>query len=227
MTTPADVRRRERDPELPGRLLTVERDALVPLLRSRQDADFAVPVPACPGWTVRDTLAHCGAVLTRLVEGRWEKGTGGPEHNARDIAERADWPVARIVDELERGLGEAGPAIAAQGGPRDGVALGEWIHAGDVREAWGLPGAYAGPGQADALALLAWVTRTYRTVPVHADLDGYDEPLRLGDGTRAPGRYIGDAATLVRLYSGRPAAGAPYELAGVSEAELNIFGRRR
>ncbi|MDH6226388.1 MULTISPECIES: maleylpyruvate isomerase family mycothiol-dependent enzyme [Streptomyces] len=225
MTTPADARRLARDPQLPGRLLTLERDALIPLLRSRPEADFLAPVPACPGWTVRDALAHCGAVLTRLVEDRWEEEVGSPGHNARDIAERADWPVARVVDELDRGMGEAGAVIAGrEDGARDGVALGEWVHAGDVREAWGLPGAYAGPGQADALRLLARVTGTLRLVPVHADLDGYDEPLRLGDGGVAPGRYIGDAATLIRLYAGRPVTGAPYELAGVKEAELNLFG---
>jgi hypothetical protein len=48
--TIADPRDDIRDPELPGRLLTVERDALIPLLRARPDADFALPAAACPGW---------------------------------------------------------------------------------------------------------------------------------------------------------------------------------
>ncbi|MFC5954661.1 hypothetical protein ACFP51_09225 [Streptomyces pratens] len=48
MTTPADVRG-VREPGLPGRLLTVERDALVPLLRG-------------------------GATLVRLYAGRSVKG---------------------------------------------------------------------------------------------------------------------------------------------------------
>ncbi|MGW8064963.1 hypothetical protein ACVV2G_22505 [Streptomyces ziwulingensis] len=43
-----------------------------------------------------------------------------------------------------------------------------------------------------------------------------------------PGRYIGDAATLVRLYAGRPLDGAHgaagYEPAGVDAAELHLFG---
>ena len=64
MTTPADVHE-VRDPELPGRLLSVERDALLPLLRARGDGDFTLPVTACPGWTVRDVLAHCSAALAR------------------------------------------------------------------------------------------------------------------------------------------------------------------
>jgi uncharacterized protein (TIGR03083 family) len=216
-----------RDPELPGRLLTVERDALIPLLRARPDADFALPTAACPGWSVRDVLAHCSSALTRVVESRFEKGVFSPESNDRDIAERARWTNQQVVDELERGMGEAGPVIAKAGGVLDMVALGEWVHAGDVREVFGEPGAYAGAGLADALALLAWITREKGHVPLHADLDDVDEPLRLGEvsGERTPARFIGDAATLVRLYAGRPVAeGTSYELAGVEARELNIFG---
>ncbi|MFJ8545335.1 maleylpyruvate isomerase family mycothiol-dependent enzyme [Streptomyces sp. NPDC093586] len=227
MTTPADVHD-VRDPELPGRLLAVERDELVPLLRSRADGDFALPVAACPGWTVRDVLAHCSSALTRVVEGRFERGVFSPESNERDIAERADWTNARIVDELERGMTGAGPVIARAGGALDQVALGEWVHAGDVRVAFDEPGAYAGRGLPDALTLLTTVTRDLGHVPLHADLDDVDEPLKLGEvsGERTPGRFIGDAATLVRLYAGRPVdTGAGYELAGVEAAELNIFGR--
>lgn len=215
-----------RDPELPGRLLTVERDALIPLLRGRSEADFALATAACPGWTVRDVLAHCSAALMRVVESRFEKGVFSPESNDGDIAERAGWTNAQVVDELERGMTEAGPVIAKAGGVLDMVALGEWVHAGDVRETFGEPGAYSGAGLPHALTLLARVTREKEHLPLQADLDDVDEPLRLGveDGTRTPARFIGDAATLVRLYSGRPLAGASYELAGVEAGELNIFG---
>jgi uncharacterized protein (TIGR03083 family) len=215
-----------RDPELPGRLLVVERDALVPLLRGRSGADFSVPTPACPGWTVRDVLAHCSAALMRVVESRFEEGVFSPESNDRDIAERADWSNAQVLDELERGMTEAGPVIAKAGGVLDGIALGEWVHAGDVREVLGEPGAYAGPGLPYALRLLAWLTRERGHLPVHADLDDVDEPLRLGDAgaQRTPARFIGDAATLVRLYAGRSAAGVAYELAGAEVGDLNIYG---
>jgi hypothetical protein len=100
------------------------------------------------------------------------------------------------------------------------------VHAGDVREVFGEPGAYAGDGLPHALTLLARITREKGHLPLHADLDDADEPLRLGEvsGARTPARYIGAAATLVRLYSGRPLEGARYELAGAEEGELNIFG---
>ncbi|MCL6668487.1 MULTISPECIES: maleylpyruvate isomerase family mycothiol-dependent enzyme [Streptomyces] len=216
-----------RDPELPGRLLAAERDALVPLLRARPDADFALPTAGCPGWTVRDVLAHCSSALMRVVESRFEKGVFSPEANDRDIAERAAWTNQQVVDELERGMTEAGPAIAEAGGILDMVALGEWVHAGDVREVWGEPGAYAGAGLPDALTLLARITREKGRVPLHADLEDVDEPLLLGEvsGERTPARFIGGAATLVRLYAGRPVPKeASYELVGAEAGDLNIFG---
>ncbi|MFE1296916.1 MULTISPECIES: maleylpyruvate isomerase family mycothiol-dependent enzyme [unclassified Streptomyces] len=221
--TAADV----RDAELPGRLLTAERDQLIPLLRSRPDADFARPATACPGWTVRDVLAHCSAALMRVVDGRFEEGVFSPEANDRDIAERAGWTNAQVVDELERGMTEAGPLIAKAGGPLDGIAFGEWVHAGDVREALGEPGAYGGAGLPYALALLAQVTRERGLLPLQADLDDVDEPLRLGAlvQERPPARYIGDSATLVRLYTGRPVPpGDGWELAGAEPEELNLYG---
>ncbi|MFF1300587.1 MULTISPECIES: maleylpyruvate isomerase family mycothiol-dependent enzyme [unclassified Streptomyces] len=220
--TSADV----RDPELPGLLLTTERDVLIPLLRSRPDKDFALPTAGCPGWTVRDVLAHCSSALMRVVESRFEKGVFSPECNDRDIAERADWTNARVVDELERGMTEAGPVIAGAGGVLDLVAVGEWVHGGDVRDVLGEPGAYAGPGLPHALALLTRITREQGRLPLHADLDDVDEPLTLGavSGERTPARFIGDAATLVRLYAGRPVAGRTFELAGAEAAELNVFG---
>ncbi|MFF8536726.1 maleylpyruvate isomerase family mycothiol-dependent enzyme [Streptomyces sp. SAS_267] len=216
-----------RDPELPGLLLRTERDALIPLLRARPEDDFALLTAGCPAWTVRDVLAHCSAVLSRVVERRFEPGVFEPEANDRDIAERADWPTARVIDELEHGMTEAGPAIARTRGALDAVALGEWIHAGDVREAFGEPGAYEGEGLPHALALLVRFSRESGRVPLHADLDQLDDPLRLGGvpGDRPPARYLGGAATLVRLCSGRPVPKtAAYELVGAREEELNLFG---
>lgn len=66
-------------------------------------------------------------------------------------------------------------------------------------------------------------------MPLHADVDELDEPLRLGDasGVRTPGRFIGGAASLVRLYAGRSVSGAgagEFELVGVEAGELNMFG---
>ncbi|MGW1224139.1 maleylpyruvate isomerase family mycothiol-dependent enzyme [Streptomyces sp. NPDC001478] len=214
-----------RDPELPGLLLRTERDLLVPLLRSAPAADFELRT-ACPGWTVRDLLAHCGSALNRVVESRFGPDVFSPECNERDIAERADWTREQVIDELEHGMTEAGAAIAAAGGVLDAVALGEWIHAGDVRAAWGLPGAYEGPGLPYALRLIGPRARQVKAVPYVAELIGSGEELSVGAARedREAGRYRGDGATLVRLVSGRPLVGTRYALEGVREAEMNLFG---
>ncbi|MFF4582377.1 maleylpyruvate isomerase family mycothiol-dependent enzyme [Streptomyces sp. NPDC001389] len=213
-----------RDPWLPDLLLRTERDALVPLLRRTPEASYGLRT-ACPGWTVREVLAHCAAALVRIVEDRLEEGVFLPAANAADVAEREHWPVGRIVDELERGFSEAGPVIAAGDGRLDTVALGEWIHAGDVREALGEPGAYAGDSQALALPLLRTASRTRETPRLIAELGGRTGALELGnevDG-RPPARFRGDGATLIRIYSGRPLVATRYELVGATEAELLIY----
>ncbi len=69
-------------------------------------------------------LAHCSSALLRVVESRFEEGVFSPASNDRDIAERADWTNQQVVDELERGMTEAGPVIGKAGGVLDRVALG-------------------------------------------------------------------------------------------------------
>jgi uncharacterized protein (TIGR03083 family) len=143
-----------RPPEFGARLLLTERDALLPILR-RTPADAFLRPTVCTGWTVRDVLAHCGAALTRLAEGRLHKFT--PELNELDVAERRSWPLDRVMVELEQGYTAAAPALTAGEGKLDGVVLGEWIHGGDVREALGEPGAYGQDPSPRVLSATPWV----------------------------------------------------------------------
>ncbi|MGW8353644.1 hypothetical protein [Streptomyces wedmorensis] len=123
----------------------------------------------CGPWSARQVLAHCAAALVRIVEDRLEEGVFLPEANARDVAEREHWPVPRILDELECGLTEAGPVIAAHDDGRlDAVALGNHIDA------------------------------------------------------RPTAHFHGDAATLIRICSGRPLVRTRYDLTGATEQELLI-----
>ncbi|WP_407840324.1 maleylpyruvate isomerase family mycothiol-dependent enzyme [Streptomyces sp. DSM 116496] len=213
-----------RDPWLPDRLLRTERDALMPLLRRTPPEAYELRT-ACPGWTARQVLAHCAAALVRIVEGRLEEGVFLPEANAADVAEREDWPLARILDELERGFTEAGPEIAAGDGTLDAVALGEWVHAGDVRDAFGEPGAYSGDSLTLALPLLRIASRKRETPRLVAQLNGLEGHLVLGNEIqgRPAARFHGDTATLIRLYSGRPLVATRYELTDATEQELLIY----
>ena len=229
-----------RDPQRPVRLLRAEHDTLLPLLHRTPEAAFGNPT-ACPGWSVRDVLAHCGAALTRAATGRLHAFT--PELNELDVAQRRDWPLPRLLSELERGYLDAGPVIAGAGGRLDAIALGEWIHGGDVRDALGEPLAYASDGFEDACALLAERARRREVPLVEVNLPDDtppddtppddtrpentrpDDTLRLGVPIpgRPPATLVTDRATLMRLFAGRPAGPGGYQLSGAVPGELVVF----
>jgi uncharacterized protein (TIGR03083 family) len=209
-----------RDPQRPARLLRAEHDALLPILRRTPGPEFDRPT-ACPGWSVRDVLAHCGAALSRVTTGRLHAFT--PELNEIDVAERREWPLPGILSELANGYLKAGPVIGDAGGRLDVIALGEWLHGGDVRAALGEPLAYASDGFDDACALLGDRTRR-RAVPL-VEVSLPSGTLWLG--VHRPGRpqatLLTGRATLMRLFAGRPAEPAEYQLAGAVTEELVVF----
>ena len=209
-----------RDPQRPVRLLRSEHDALLPILRRTPEEDFGKPT-ACPEWSVRDVLAHCAAALTRVATGTLHAFT--PELNEIDVRQRRDWPLPRLLSELESGYTDAGPVIAEAGGRLDVLALGEWIHGGDVRGALGEPLAYESDGFEDACALLAERTRRQKVPLVEVELPG--ATLRLGVPVpgRPPVTLVTGRATLMRLFAGRPAESADYRLTGAVPEELVVF----
>ncbi|MFF0740776.1 maleylpyruvate isomerase family mycothiol-dependent enzyme [Streptomyces sp. NPDC004111] len=220
MTTPRAFE--ERDAGLPERLLHTELKPFLALLRSRAtEEDFAIRT-CCPGWTVRHVVAHCSAALKRVIDERYEKGVFSPESNDRDIAERADWPLSRLLDELEHGYAAAGAVMGAWDGRLDGIALGEWVHTGDVREAWGVGDAYGGAGARPAVELLAHLTYVRELPALRAELTDLGETYRLGAGD-AEASYAGDLPTLIRLFATRPLTGTRYRLEGVEEKRLAFF----
>jgi uncharacterized protein (TIGR03083 family) len=208
----------DRPADLAARLLTTERDALLPILRRTPAAAFDRPT-VCTGWSVRDVLAHCGAALVRVAEDRLHRFT--PEDNEADVAERRSWPLGAVLAELERGYQAAAPAMTAAGGALDGVALGEWVHGGDVREALGEPLPYESEGVEDALVLL--VERSRRRVPATRLRLG-DRELRLGAADGAPTAELEtDVATLVRLCAGRRPDPARFSLDGADPGQFVLF----
>jgi uncharacterized protein (TIGR03083 family) len=209
-----------------GRLLLAEAGDLVPLLRATPEADLERPT-LLPGWRVRDVLAHCSAALGMTVTGRFHGFS--PEENARDVAERSGWSIDQLLTELESGYAGAAVAMDAAAGRLDGLALGEWVHGGDVRDALGRPDAYVSAGLDDALVLLA-ERSVARRVPVTAVLlTGPGEPrqLTLGASDGAPidgqARLETDACTLIRLCAGRDPDQARYTLTGASPADHLLF----
>ena len=211
-----------RPPDLAARLLRTEADALLPILRRTPAAAFDRPT-VCTGWSVRDVLGHCAAALVRLAEGRLHQFT--PEQNEADVAERRPWPLEDVLDELVRGYSAAAPALTAASGRGDGIALGEWVHGGDVREALEEPLPYESDGIEDALVLLAERSQARAVPPTLVRLP--DRELLLGvpgDTGRPPAELVTDPATLVRLCSGRHPDPSRFTLRGADPDRYQLFG---
>jgi uncharacterized protein (TIGR03083 family) len=210
----------DRPRDLAARLLLAERDALLPILRGTPGEAFDRPT-VCVGWSVRDVLAHCGSALTRVAEGRVHRFT--PEDNQGDVDERKPWPLDAVLAELERGYAAAAAAMTAAAGRLDGVALGEWIHGGDVREALGEPGAYESEGLDEALVLLAERSRRLALPATLVRLPDRELSLGAEAGDGHVATLVTDAATLIRLCSGRHPDPARLALDGADAGRYLLF----
>jgi len=207
------------DPERAARLLLRKRDAVLPLLSSI-GAEAADRPTLLPGWSVRDVVAHCGAAMTAV--GLGQARTWTPEENQADVDVRRSWPFDQVLEELSAGYRAAARAVRDAGGALDGLALGEWVHGGDVRDALGLPGAYASEGIEDALTLIEQRSRLPRfsVPPTRVYLPGRE--LQLGTPPGAA-RLTADPATLVRLCAGRSPDPQRYRLVGATPEQLLLF----
>jgi uncharacterized protein (TIGR03083 family) len=196
----------------------IEAETLPPILRRAPAAAFDQPT-VCTEWTVRDVLAHCSAALNHVARG--DIHGFSPADNQVDVDARRSWPLTQLFDELDCGYRSAAMAIDAAGGRLDGVALGEWVHGGDVREPLGEPDAYASAGRDLALELLLSRSRRLPLVAVHLP----DQTFAIGsiDPPGGPARLDTDFETLVRLLSGRRPDPERYVLDGIDPAELVLF----
>jgi uncharacterized protein (TIGR03083 family) len=136
----------------------------------------AIPVPACPEWTVHDVVAHLVAVVEDVLGGRL---TGIPtnEATAEQVARRAGRPVSDMVAEWNA----IAPAFEAflSSTPVWPAAMDALSHEQDIRGAIGQPGAR------DVPAIVLGTRRLVQGIPspvalvVH--LDGEDH--RVGPET--------------------------------------------
>lgn len=95
------------------------------------------PVPATPGWSVHDLLAHVVGVAADTASGRLD-GAPGEAWTARHVAERRELPVDQLLAEWAR----VGPAVEegliGQRFTGPGPAPDLICHEADLREALGL-----------------------------------------------------------------------------------------
>jgi uncharacterized protein (TIGR03083 family) len=140
------------------------RRRLTDLVADLDDDAAAMPVPACPAWSVHDVIAHLTGVCTDVLAGRIE-GVGTDSWTDAQVTARRAVPLKDVVAEWN----EVAPAVEAMSGAF-GRAGHQWVgdqalHEHDVRGALGRPGArdsetidlglgFMVPGFLDAVAAL-------------------------------------------------------------------------
>ena len=146
---------------------------VVSLVVELDDQQVVAPVPACPGWRVRDVVAHLTAVGEDVLEGRL---TGPPsdEQTAAQVARFADRPLSEVLSRWRELTPQFGEAIDAFGvWP---AVLDVATHEHDIRGAVGAPGAR----DVDVVRLGADRLLTWMRPPVPLRVEVEDEAYDLG-----------------------------------------------
>jgi uncharacterized protein (TIGR03083 family) len=111
---------------------------LTELLAGLDSAALAMPVPACPGWAVRDVAAHLTAVAEDAVAGRLA-GIPAPEFTADQVIRLAGADVAEMLSRWADAAGTFEPVLDAfEVWP---AVIDVASHEQDIRSAVGHPGA--------------------------------------------------------------------------------------
>jgi uncharacterized protein (TIGR03083 family) len=116
------------------------RAALLELATTLGPDDATRPVPALPGWTVKDAYAHLAGVCADVLDGRLS-GVGSPEWTAQQVDDRVDLLLAEVTDEWAA----RGPVLDDMIRSRPAretslLAFDVWSHEQDIRAAVGLRG---------------------------------------------------------------------------------------
>jgi uncharacterized protein (TIGR03083 family) len=146
---------------------------VVALVTELDERQVIAPVPACPGWRVRDVLAHLTAVGEDVLEGRL---TGPPsdEQTAAQVARFEDRPLSEVLARWRQLTPPFGEAIDAFGvWP---AVLDVATHEHDIRGAVGAPGAR----DAEVVRLGADRLLTWMRPPVPLRVVVEDETFDLG-----------------------------------------------
>ncbi|HSO95908.1 MAG TPA: maleylpyruvate isomerase N-terminal domain-containing protein [Acidimicrobiia bacterium] len=93
------------------------------------------PVPALPGWTVKDAYAHVTGLCGDILDGRME-GAGSPQWTARQVSARANDDLPSVCAEWE-GRGPDLDQWLQEQGDQGTIFVGfdTWTHYQDVRAA--------------------------------------------------------------------------------------------
>src|SRR5712691_4790855 len=83
--------------------LRADREAILKIGAGLTTTDWAAP-SGCPGWSVKDVLAHLGALLRLVIDPSSLPGTAGlGTEQAQEVyvETRRSWSGARVLDDYE------------------------------------------------------------------------------------------------------------------------------
>lgn len=158
------------------------RRRIVSLARGLDDERAQVAVAACPGWSVRDVVAHLAGVAADVASGRLD-GAGTPQWTARQVGERTGRTTADLVAEWD----QHSPAVEAFVAERTGIVpfvVDVVTHEQDIRGALGEPAAVDSVGFDSVLQrfVMALDKRLRQEGLPALHLRAGDEEWTVGDG---------------------------------------------
>lgn len=184
-----------------------EMRARLTALLAAADPDAATrPISSCPGWAVKDALAHLAGSAADIINGRLD-GVGSDAWTDAQVAARKDIPLTDILKAWEQDAARLPEVIG--GWPREFQALlvaDAVVHELDIRDALGQP---AAAGSASfALSLDHYLGQLAQRISaaglpaLRVDVGGDGDGRVLGEGEPAA-RVEGHPVDLLRGLTGR------------------------
>jgi uncharacterized protein (TIGR03083 family) len=173
------------------------RERLTALVAGLDEQALATPVPACPGWQVRDVVAHLAAIVEDALAGRL---TGPPseEETAVQVARYKGRPMPQTLDGWTAGAPRFEEVISALDIPPAVIDVAS--HEQDIRGALGLPGARDCPA---VQQMAGWLLQRLRT-PVAMRVTVEDAEFRIGPaGAGTQDRVLGLRTTRFEAFRWR------------------------
>ena len=188
----------------PGGVYRDTRSRVAELVRSLDGAGRLAPVPACPGWTVRDLLSHLAGLPADINAGRID-GAGTDPWTAAQLAARTGRSCDELLEEWEREAPAFEQILPVIKPPRPLYDV--VVHEQDMRGAVGV----LGGRDSEGVSLLFSVARDRLTAAFdEAGLPGLEVETAKGTfvaGTgEVSGRWVVDWFELFRSLCGRRSA---------------------